>query len=229
MRKDKQSAIILRKTGLSYNQITEKLKIPKSTLSTWLKNIDLDQNAQAKINSRVNATSVAALIKRNKLQTVIAKENARQLIEKSKKEFKNKVNNKLFLTAVSLYWAEGYKKGIEGSKYKAVDFTNSNVAMIKLMLRFFLENCGIKKDKLRIQVIAHHNININRAIKFWQNITGLKQSQFQKSSLAPKRESKKPRQNQTLPNGTIHLRISDVNFFHTMIGWIEGLKEYHGL
>lgn len=229
MRKDKQLAIALRKTGLSYNQITHKLKIPKSTLSTWLKNINLKPDAQAKINSRVNATSVAALIKRNKKQTVIAKETAIKLIKKSKKNFKNNVENKLFLTAVCLYWAEGYKKGAQGSKYKAIDFTNSDATMIKLMLKFFMEFCKVKKEKLRIQIIAHNNIDINRAIKYWQKITGLKQRQFQKSSLPPKKISKNPRRNNTLPYGTIHLRISDVNLFHTMIGWIEGLKEYHGV
>ncbi len=41
MRKDKEIAIKLRKQGLSYSQIKNKLDIPKSTLSYWLRDIKL--------------------------------------------------------------------------------------------------------------------------------------------------------------------------------------------
>ena len=38
MRKDKDRAIALRKTGKSYNEIQETLGIAKSTLTSWFKN-----------------------------------------------------------------------------------------------------------------------------------------------------------------------------------------------
>ncbi len=39
MHNNKEKAIQLRKLGKSYNEITKALNVPKSTLSTWLKDI----------------------------------------------------------------------------------------------------------------------------------------------------------------------------------------------
>lgn len=54
MRKDKQEAIRLRiEKGLSYNEIRETIKIPKSTLSLWLKDIILTPEQKERIAEKV--------------------------------------------------------------------------------------------------------------------------------------------------------------------------------
>lgn len=226
MRKDKNLAIKLRKEGNSYKQISEKLNTPKSTLSCWLKDLKISDKAKAKITDRVYKKSILALIKRNKAQTVLARERANLIKKEAEKDAKNLLKDPLFIAGISLYWAEGYKKGDQGSKYKSVDFTNSDPEMIIMIMKFFRKFYKVKDEKIKIQLMAHPNINIPKAVKFWIKITGLKKTNFTKTIVVVSSASKRKRYFNSLINGTIHLRIFDVKLFFKTIGWINGLKKH---
>ncbi len=221
----KDLAVKLRIEGKSYNQISSVLGVAKSTLNYWLKDIKLSDEAQELINQRVKKTSIAALIIRNKNQSILARKRAELIKEKAKREFKIKSKNKLFLAGVALYWAEGYKKGALGSKWKSFDFANADPEMIKLMALFLKKHCGVDYKKIKIQILAHPNININRAVSFWSHITKVPKNQFIKTCFALSRSSQQKRNKKSLPNGTVHLRVNDVKLFFRVIGWIDGLKE----
>lgn len=226
MRKEKQKAIKLRIKGLSYAQIGKILNISKGTLSYWLGNIKLSKYAQDILDKRSHKKSTEALVKRNKNQTVLAIERANKIRTAAKEEFLKLMKRQLFLSGINLYWAEGYKKGAEGSKWKSVDFANSDPAMISAMMRFFTEECDIPIEKIRAQIIAHENVNIDLAVKYWAKITKIQKEKFIKTYISDKRKSKNKRKNNNLTQGTLHIRINDVSFFFKIIGWIDGLKEY---
>jgi hypothetical protein len=228
MRPEKQKAIALRKSGQSYSQVGKYLNIPKSTLSYWFTNLKISREAQALINTRSHKNSTEALIKRNKQQTVLAKERATVIRKQSEKEVAKLTKNTLFISGISLYWAEGYKKGAYGSKWKSVDFANSDPEMISIMMKFFVKFCNISIDKIRAQVIAHENVNINSAVKYWSRLTKISANKFIKTSLPKKMISKNRRKNSNLTHGTLHIRINDVRFFFKIIGWIDGLKKILG-
>jgi len=224
MRKDKASAIELRKQGFSYNEISAKLKIPKSTLSCWLSNIELSRKAKDRLSARVHEGSLAGLLKRNKNQTILAKQRADEIRRIAKIEALKLLSNKLFLTGTSLYWAEGYKKGAHGSKWKAVDFANSDPDLIRIMMKFFRKICKVEDSKIKIQLIAHKNVDIKKAIQLWSNLTKIPKSQFIKTCCAVSIYSKSKRNKNSLTHGTVHIRINDVKLFFRIIGWIDGLK-----
>ena len=222
MRKEKNSAIRLRKDGLSYKQIGDHLNLPKSTLSYWLKDLKISAKAKNKISKRAYEKSVAALVKRNKMQTVLAKNRAEIIVNEAKEEFKFLIKNKLFLTGVSLYWAEGYKKGAYGSNWKCVDFANSDPDMIQIMLKFFRRVCKVNDNKIKMQLMAHKNIKIKKAEKFWLELSDLPRNQFINTFV----RNKKGKKSSILDYGTVHIRISDVKLFFRIIGWIKGLNIY---
>ena len=224
MRKDKTKAIKLRKEGSSYNEISAKLGIPKSTLHYWLAIIELSEKAKARIASRVHRGSVEGLIRRNKNQTALAKKRAEGIRALAKKEVNDLINNKLFLTGVSLYWAEGYKKGAYGSKWKAVDFVNSDPELVKIMVRFFRNICLVKSEKIKVQLIAHKNIDIDKSVDYWSTLVNIPKTQFIKTCCSVNKSSKNKRNRNSLTHGTVHIRINDVKLFFRIIGWIDGLK-----
>ncbi|MFA6285010.1 MAG: helix-turn-helix domain-containing protein [Parcubacteria group bacterium] len=224
MRKDKARAIELRKQGFSYNEISGKLKIPKSTLSLWLSNIELSQKAKNRISARVHKGSIAGLLKRNKNQTILAKKRADEIRSLAKIETSGLLKNRLFLTGVSLYWAEGYKKGAHGSKWKAVDFANSDPDLIKIMMKFFRKICKVENSKIKIQLIAHKNVDIKKALQFWSILTKIPENQFIKTCCSVSIYSKGKRNKNSLTQGTVHIRINNVKLFFRIIGWIDGLK-----
>jgi hypothetical protein len=224
MRKDKNEAILLRKEGRSYKQIQETLGVAKSTLSLWLKDIELSEAAKQKIARRVHDTSIKALVTRNKQQTVLAKERAKRIQKEAIREAISLQKDPLFLIGVSLYWAEGYKRGANGSKWKCVDFTNSDPEMVKVMMGFFRKFCKVSDDRIRIQLIAHPNIDIGQAVAFWSELTLIPGNQFIRTYCKISRASQGKRPAITLTHGTVHIRIHDVQLFFRIIGWIKGLR-----
>lgn len=224
MRKDKTKAIELRKKGFSYNEISNGLGIPKSTLHYWLASIALSETAKTRLADRVHKGSVEGLIRRNKNQTVLAKKRADEIRILARKEVSTLINNRLFLIGISLYWAEGYKKGAYGSKWKAVDFANSDSELVKIMVKFFRNICQVKNEKIKVQLIAHKNIDINKAVSYWSNLTNIPKAQFIKTCCSINKSSKNKRNVSSLTHGTVHIRINDVKLFFRIIGWIDGLK-----
>lgn len=216
MRKDKNKALKLRLTGKSYSEISKELKIPKSTLSFWLKNVIIDSVSRKKLQARAYEAGLKALLLRNKQQTIEAKQRARSISVLASEEIKNLASNELKLIGCALYLGEGGKTG------NRVDFTNSNGNIIKIMVKFFREVCKVKTEKFRVQLALHEEKNIKSAQKYWSDITGIPINQFIKTSLSISKRSKKRRGN-LLPFGTIQVRIFDVKLFHTIQGWIQGI------
>lgn len=225
MRKDRLFAIKLRKQGNSYSQINKLLKIPKSTLSYWFNDLKISERAQSKISSRAHKLSIEGLIRRNKNQTILAREQAEKIRRLAHMESYKFLKDPLFLTGLSLYWAEGYKKGADGSKWKSIDFANSDPEMIKVIMKFFRRFLGINDSRIKIQLMAHRNVDIDKAVRFWSNLTQIPKEQFIKTSVAISKSSKNRRNPKSLTHGTVHIRINDVKLFFRIIGWIDGLKE----
>lgn len=223
MRKDKDKALKLRLSGKSYAQISRALNVPKSTLSTWLKDIALSKKAKSIIESRGNAVAIKKLIARNKNQTVIAKNLHQTTYKIGKEEARTLINDPLFIAGISLYWAEGYKKGWEGSAWKSIDFANSDAKMIKLMLLFFKKFLQIKIQDIRVQIMLHDKNNIKKSIKYWQKITKIPKKNFFKPYCSISKSSHKKRQNK-LEYGTIHIRINNIKGLFRLAGWIDVLK-----
>lgn len=228
MRTDKKAAVALRRNGKSYNEISRKFNIPKSTLSYWLRDIKISAELRDEISSKGRQKSVDILVKRNKNQTILAKRRSIKIRENAKKDFPSLMGNKLFLVGVALYWAEGYKKGAEGSKWKCFDFVNSDPEMVKMMMQFLRSVCKIDDKIMKVQLLAHKNLDIDEAIDFWSKLMKLPKSQFRKTCLSVSRSSKGKRNVNTLTKGTVHIRINKVDFFFKMIGWIDGLKSNIG-
>lgn len=224
MRSDKQEAIKLRKSGNSYSQISDILKVPKSTLSYWLKDVELSAKAKNKIQLRVSATSIVKLIERNKAQSILSKERHQKMYDQGRRDAKKFLSNPLFILGVSLYWAEGYKQGAYGSKWKSIDFANSDYTMIQIMTNFFVEFLKVNKSDIKVQLMIHNKKDIDKAVIFWHKITEIPIQNFIKTSTQISSASKKTLVRK-LTNGTIHLRINNVNKFFNLIGWIDEVKE----
>ncbi|QQG52275.1 MAG: hypothetical protein HY931_02945 [Candidatus Falkowbacteria bacterium] len=223
MRLDKDQALKLRLSGKSYNQISNLLKIPKSTLSVWLKDVPLSEKAKSVIKSRTNELAVSKLIERNKNQTVLASQRHEVIYKQATKEAKNLLDNPLFITGVSLYWAEGYKKGWTDSKWKSIDFANADSEMIAIMMLFFKKFLNIKEYKIKIQIMLHDEQNSQKALDYWRNITKVPKENFFKPCCVISKASNGKIKNK-LEYGTVHIRINDVQAFFRLAGWIDSLK-----
>lgn len=169
-------AIRLRLLGKTYSEINNILpkKIPKSTLSVWLKNLTfttsqrqrLERNISDKIiSSQKKAVKATKQAKINRLNTLRIK-NVHLL------PLINKDIQKIMLSI--LYMGEGSK-----SK-SSQNMTLGNVSPKIIKLYFtLLENCfKIDKSKFRIRIQCRADQNVKQLEHYWQKITKIPEKQF---------------------------------------------------
>lgn len=230
MRQDKEGALSLRLRGYSYNQITKRLGIPKATLSGWFTNLVLSQKAQLKIQQRVHKASLRGLIKKNKLQTHKAWQQAKCIQKDAMHDVRKLSQRELLLIGAALYWGEGYKKliikdGKERTSHK-ISLSNTDPSMIKLFIKFLQNILKIPTSKISINIRTFQHSNEQEVLRYWQGVTGLPKEQFEKVYYGISRSSLGKRPYNRLPYGTIQVSVGDTKNFHRIIGWIRGIKEF---
>jgi len=217
MRKDKILAIKLRKLGLSYNKISVRLKIPKSTLSGWFSNMrDLKK---IKIKNLKDSRKKAAenITAYNKFRSRLARTRWVQTQQSTEKDIGKISPRELKLVGAALYWAEGYKRG----NWNIV-FCNSDFLMMKIMMKFFKEVCHVPLNKIKIQIQIHRNVSDKEAKKYWMNKLHLSDKYFLKTMYQISKSSRSKYPNR-LPFGTARIKINDVILVNRVKGWITGL------
>lgn len=218
--KEKIKAIQLRKQGKSYGEILKQVCVSRSTLSLWLRNIELTPTQQERLYKtlrRKNAYKGAKVLQQKRI------ERTTQIITEAKQEVKNKFErNPLFLAGLMLYWAEGSKSDND----ELVNFSNSDPCMVIFMMKWFREFCKVPENKFRI-MIHMHTLHCRKDIEgYWSDLTGIPLEQFHKTQVKP--TSLGHRKN-PLYDGTCAIRVCSKDLFRKIKGWRIGFLENVGI
>ena len=134
------------------------------------------------------------------------------------------------MAGVSLYWAEGYKRPVirNGREltHHVVSLTNSDPQLINLFLRFLREICNMPEEKIyaNLRIFEHQNeINL---LNYWSGLTKIPKQRFDKVYKGISKSSLGKKPFNSLPHGTIQIRVGDTKLFHRIIGWIDGMKKF---
>lgn len=209
---EKIKAVKLRKHGYSYDKILKKVKVSKSTLGIWLRDIELTPHQKEKLLKGRELSRYAGA----KAQQRKRIERTKKIINEAKKEINHFLKETLFLPGLMLYWAEGAKSN------EMIKFSNSDPLMIKLMMRWFREICRVHENKFRIALHIHELHCRKDVEKYWSRITGIPLSQFQKTYVNP--TSLGQRRN-ILYNGTCVICVFNKDLFRRIQGWKFGFLE----
>ncbi|OGI95380.1 hypothetical protein A2917_02340 [Candidatus Nomurabacteria bacterium RIFCSPLOWO2_01_FULL_42_17] len=161
----------MRRKGMSYSQIKDKLGISKSTLSGWLYNMPLSEK-------RIRELQADSPIRIERFRnTMRAKREARleKVFQKVSKDIGVFSEREIFLLGLFLYWGEGTKMQ-KGS----VVLTNTNPSMLKFFIKW-LELFNVKRKNLKIKLHLYSDMNIKKSIGFWSKELKIPVSQFRKS------------------------------------------------
>jgi len=217
--KEKQKAIILRKKGLSYNEILHRVPVAKSTLSLWLRNIGLAKHQKQKFTERRRLAQLKAQQACREKRINIT-ENIKLL---ARKEIKRISNRELKLIGIALYWAEGAKQK-EWNVSQDVRFSNSDPLMIKLFLIWLKRICKISNERIKFEIYIHKTGDEKKAKKYWSRITGFPISELQKIIWKKHRIRTKRKNINKDYYGLLRVCIrKSTNFNRKIIGWIEGI------
>jgi len=209
--KEKIEAIYLRKLGKSYSEIRRQINVSRSTLSLWLRDIELTPEQKAQLRGRQKSRYEGA--KANQRKRI---EKTKKIIGESQKEAKLFLKNPLFPMGLMLYWAEGTKRD------EQINFSNSDPRMIKFMMLWFRKICKVPEKKFRIKLYIH-TLHCRKDIEeYWSKLTNIPRNQFHKTQIKP--TSLEYRKNR-LYNGTCAIRISNKDLFRKIKGWRLGVLE----
>lgn len=211
----------LRKQGFSFSEIIERIPtLSKGTLNGWLKDIELSKKQKERLLSKIKVGADKGRLKgafRNHQKRV---ELTEQIISDAKKEIINKTMSSFLIAGLMLYWAEGDKT------QERVGFTNSDPLMIKFMMRWFREICGVPEIKFRVALSVMILHNKSESEKFWSEVTKVPLAQFNKVRVKPTTLMGKRNPSYM---GTCRIVISDKNLFRKIKGWRLGILEEFGI
>lgn len=165
---DHNKATILRLKGYSYSEIAKKLNVSKSTLSLWLRNVVLSNDARQNILVK----------KRNgQLKGALGKSESRkkreiEIITHALHEINVISQRELWLLGVMAYWCEGAKQR-KGNISQRVVFSNSDPFLVTLFVKWLKDICLIDDNDISYSIYIHENGNIGQAINYWEGILAL--------------------------------------------------------
>ncbi len=214
----KENALRLRKQGWSYNVITERLRVNKSTLSGWLKDAPYLPNTTVlrrikagprKSGEKRRAKRIAEVLEAN----ILASNDIGKLSSRD-----------LLILGIGLYIGEGVKCT------EQTRFVNSNPDVIRAAMRWFREVCLVPNDNFRVTLHIYPDTLESKAKTYWSKMTGIPTHQFCKT-FVDLRKTKKINKGK-LPFGTAHITIYacgkkefGVALHRKITGWIHAVNK----
>jgi predicted transcriptional regulator len=182
-----EEALRMRKRGSSINEISVKLKVSKSTVSHWCREIELTSKQLERIARRSEHHATLGLLKASEQQRknrIAATMEAESL---GKNDIGTLSKRDICMVGYGLYWGEGYKKGSQ-----EMGFTNSDPTMIGFYIVWLFTCFGIERGSLilRVSINGQHAHRVEEVEEYWSKVSGVPRSQFTKTSLI-KAQSKK--------------------------------------
>lgn len=235
----KNSAIEMRKRGLSYNEIKNLISISKGTLSRWFKGIKLTDVQVKKLEDRRRTAAVRGS-KTRKLKTQEAIEKVKH---SSAKDVKKISPRELWLMGIMLYWRERFMHGEERDTKQGVHFSSSNPNLIKLFLKWLRDVGGLKNDEINFAIFIGKSKkdSIHKAVGYWSRITQFPRESFSRFYLQSEskkfstgltnskndqiRKTRKPVKRGRYGFLQIKVRASSM-LARQISGWINGIQEF---
>lgn len=212
-----KKAVILRKKGLTYSAILEKIPVAKSTLALWFKEVKLSTPQYQRITEKKLAAIKRGwdTVRRNRV------EKTRQIEKEAIEEVKKMISDPLWLAGVLLYWAEGSKEK-EWRTGEMMYFSNMDSEMHYIFIKWALKYLCSKKD-LYYGLYIHENSDIQKAKNFW----------CKRFSISPellkvyfKKDTKKSIRKNNNDNYFGVLRIGirrSIDLNRKIAGWVKGV------
>lgn len=218
--KERNIAIELRKKGESIIVIAKKIKVAKSTVSLWCRDIELTPEQIEKLRQSRIKGGYAGRMKGARMQY-----NRRlEKIERFKKEGIREVgglsDRDLLMIGVAFYWGEGSKKR------RSLTFSNSDPEAIKIMLGFLKRIFKVKNNEISLYVGINkiHKNRVEKVENYWSGITKIPREQFTKVSLKDAK-NKKIYTNFSVHYGTLTVRVKkSADLYYRMMGLIDALN-----
>jgi hypothetical protein len=206
---------IRRNEGVSIKDIAVRVGVSKSSVSLWVRDIQLTAEQHAALAMR----NVAYNRQMSGTWKQAAKRRAERVSFQARGRALARTGDPLFVAGCMLFWAEG------GKHRNTLRFTNSDPEMVRYFTRF-LRSCFELEDgaiRLTCNLFADHIQRQREIEQFWLDVAGLPETCLCKSTVnVYSKYSQKKRRNR-LPYGTCRISVSRTWVVQTVFGAIQEL------
>lgn len=212
----------IRKRGKSIKDIAKKLKMAKSTISIWCRDIKLSQ----KLLEKIYVNGMKKSLRGSLLGAETNKKKKMDEMDRCFKEAQNIIKKitirDLLIAGICLYWAEGAKTG---GKFI---FVNSDKWMIKIMLFFITNILNINKRMIycTLQINFIHKKRTEKIMKFWSKYLSIPLSNF-RNPYYVKIKPKKKYENEENYYGVLRVGVlKSSKLQYKILGFVDVFKKY---
>jgi len=219
----KNKAIKLRKDGKSYSEILKHIPVAKSTLSLWLRSVNLSKRQKQILTLK----KIQAAWRGGEAKKRDRIERSNIITEQAKMEIEKITNREAWLAGIMLYWAEGSKQK-ETNVSVAVKFSNSDPVMLIFFIKWLKKYLKVLDDEIVFEMFIHENYKEkkNDFIQYWSRMLDYPISKFnrvyyKKHNLKTKRKNIENNYHGQL--AVMVKKSTDLN--RKIIGWIKGFNQ----
>ena len=195
----------MRKRGFSYSEIQNSVSVPKSTLSYWLKGVNL---------------SDFQLDRLQKKRDRIARDNAqRRAVTRLRELEEIKIESSRAIGTISKreLWLMGLML-CKPSK-KVVEFMSKDPYLVCFFLKWLKDIGKINSNEISLEIFIKKDY-IQKAVSYWHKITDFSESDFKTAYYLKNGLST------SAPYGYLKVRVRASSMMANQItGWVEGIKD----
>jgi hypothetical protein len=169
---NEKKAIELRRRGLSYTDIAKELKVSRTSVCLWVKNVKLTEVERLHLQKNIRAK-----MERGRMMASISLRSRKVFKEKivyeqAEGEFEKKAKDPFFMLGIGLWGTPPHKKG-----YFSLQFTSANPEIMKIMASWVEKYLEIPKKAIKYRVYKSSTALIISRIKpirqviAWQKLT----------------------------------------------------------
>jgi hypothetical protein len=204
--------------GLSIKEIAGIVGVSVSSVSLWVRDIELPASQQAALNARnprLNGQHLGAKrwSERCREQRLVAQAHGRVLA---------RTDEPTFAAGCMLYWAEGSK-----ARNRA-ELVNADAAMLRTFLRFVESYYDIARDRMTFSVncFTNNGLSIGDIQEWWLAQLGLPPACLRKGAVNRPSSASRARRQRVLLYGTGRLAVHSTFVVQSIYG---GIQEIAGI
>jgi transposase-like protein len=214
----KRARLMRRREGRSIKEIARLLGVAPSTVSLWVRDIELTAEQHAALEQRNPAYNTqrngwAANIERGRERRRAHQEWGRSLA---------RGGHVGYAAGCMLYWAEGAKARHQ------LRFANADPEAIAFFVAFLREHFAVPDSELRLKchLFADHEERRVEVEQFWLDLLGLPRSALQKSYVNRYSRSSKRKRTNKLPYGTCNIVVNNTRILQAIYGSIQEYGDF---
>jgi hypothetical protein len=210
---ERDEARRLRLEGASITEIENALGVARSSVSRWVRDVELGPEQRARLVERVRLGPVVAAERK-----AAAARAVRQGYQDEGRRLARE-RDLTYAAGCMLYWAEG-------SKHRTtVTLTNSDPELVASFLGFIRRHFDVENGKIRLRcnLFADHAERQREIEDFWLDKLALERSSLRKSAINRYSKYSQKKRTNKLPYGTVQLIVHSTRIVQTIYGSIQEL------